>query len=411
VDNKYDVLIVGAGHAGAQAAIALRQQKFEGSIGLLGDEKYPPYERPPLSKEYLAGEKAFERILLRPEGFWAERGIDLLTGCRVTKVEPSLKTVTLANDDVVGFDKLVWATGGSPRMLNCPGSQSSNIHAVRRRSDVDAIMSSLPQTEKIVVVGGGYIGLEAAAVLTKLGKSVTILESLPRVLSRVAGETLSRFYEDEHKQHGVTIELDAMVDAFETDDDGRATAAKLSDGRSFPADMVIVGIGIVPETGPLVVAGANGGNGVDVDQHCRTSLADVYAIGDCASHGNKFADGAVIRLESVQNANDQAKIVALDIVGKENEYDSIPWFWSNQYDLKLQTVGLSTGHDDYVVRGDPGTRHFSIVYFKDGKVIALDCVNATKDYVQGRKAVIEGHTLDKAETADSSIPLKEVSLA
>lgn len=411
MNESYDILIVGAGHAGAQAAIALRQQKFEGTIALMGNEKYPPYERPPLSKDYLAGEKEFDRILLRPESFWAERGIDLLTGCRVSKVDAEEKKVVLANDDEVGFAKLIWATGGSPRMLDCPGSQARNIHGVRSRADVDKIMAALPTTENVAVVGGGYIGLEAAAVLTKLGKKVTVLEALDRVLSRVAGETLSRFYEDEHRGQGVTVELNAKVESFETNGDGMATAVLLDDGRKFDADMVIVGIGIIPETGPLVAAGAAAGNGVDVDQHCRTSLADIYAIGDCAMHSNKFANGAMIRLESVQNANDQAKVAALDIVGQECEYDAVPWFWSNQFDLKLQTVGISTGFDDYLLRGDTDARSFSIVYFRDNKVIALDCVNATKDYVQGRKAVVGALTLDKIQLADQDIPIKEVELA
>ncbi|GAA0468972.1 FAD-dependent oxidoreductase [Parasphingorhabdus litoris] len=408
MNKSYDILIVGAGHAGAQAAIALRQQKFDGTIGLMGNEKYAPYERPPLSKEYLAGDKPFERIMLRPESFWGERNIDLLTGCRVAKVDPVAKTVTLSTDDEVGYKKLIWATGGSPRMMDCPGSQARNIHAVRSRADVDKIMAALPSTEKVVVVGGGYIGLEAAAVLRKLGKTVTIVESLDRVLSRVAGETLSRFYEEEHRRQGVTVELGAMIEAFETNDDGMATGVKLADGRLLDADMVIVGIGIIPETGPLVAAGAAAGNGVDVDQTCRTSLNGVYAIGDCAAHSNRYADGAHIRLESVQNANDQAKVAALDIIGEECEYDAVPWFWSNQYDLKLQTVGLSTGHDDYIVRGDPADRSFSIVYLKDDKVIALDCVNATKDYVQGRKVVEGGLSLDKNQLADPEIPIKEV---
>lgn len=406
----YDILIVGAGHAGAQAAIALRQKKFEGSIGLVGNEKYPPYERPPLSKEYLAGEKPFERILLRPESFWAEREIDLLTGRRVSKLDPVGKTVTLASDDEIGYGKLIWATGGSPRMLDCPGCQARNIHAVRSRADVDKIIAALPTVKKVVVIGGGYIGLEAAAVLTKLGKQITIVESLDRVLSRVAGETLSRFFEAEHRSHGVTIELEATVAGFETGEDGIATAVTLADGRRLEADMFVVGIGIIPETGPLVAAGAATGNGVDVDQHCRTSLEDVYAIGDCAAHSNAYANGAMIRLESVQNANDQAKVAALDILGEDAEYDAVPWFWSNQYDLKLQTVGLSTGHDSYVVRGDPASRKFSVIYYRDGKVVALDCVNATKDYVQGRKAVVEGLNLDKDELANTDIPIKEVGV-
>ncbi|MDX3908978.1 MAG: FAD-dependent oxidoreductase [Sphingobium sp.] len=408
--SEYDVLIVGAGHAGAQAAIQLRQMGFEGSVAMLGDEKEPPYERPPLSKEYLAGDKSFDRILIRPHAFWSERKVDLLLGRRVHKVDAASKTVTTSNDEVIGYDKLIWATGGTPRLLTCAGSDASGIYSVRRRDDVDAIMAHLPEVGHVVVIGGGYIGLEAAAVLTKLGKSVTLLEALDRVLARVAGAELSQFYEAEHRAHGVDLRTKTLVDCIESTD-GRATAVLLADGTRIAADMVIVGIGIIPETGPLIAAGASGGNGVDVDAFCRTSLPDIYAVGDCAAHSNGFASGAQIRLESVQNANDQAKVAVQHILGQENEYDAVPWFWSNQYDLKLQTVGLSTGYDHTIVRGDPATRSFSVLYLKGGKLIALDCVNMIKDYVQGRAHVVSGATLDQAQLADASIPLKEVGLA
>lgn len=408
--SYYDVLIVGAGHAGAQAAIQLRQMNFEGSVGMLGDEAEPPYERPPLSKEYLAGDKPFERILIRPHAFWEERNIELLLNRRVRKVDAQAKIVTIGDDSEIGYGTLIWATGGTPRLLSCPGSDASGIHCVRRREDVDAIMARLADVNHVVVIGGGYIGLEAAAVLTKLGKSVTLLEALDRVLARVAGEELSRFYEAEHRAHGVDLRTGTMVDCIEATD-GRATAVLLQDGTRIAADMVIVGIGIIPETGPLIAAGASGGNGVDVDAFCRTSLPDIYAVGDCASHANGFAGGAQIRLESVQNANDQAKVAVQHILGQENAYDAVPWFWSNQYDLKLQTVGLSSGYDDTILRGDPATRSFSVLYMKSGKLIALDCVNMVKDYVQGRAHVVSGALLDQAQLADPGIPLKEVGLA
>ena len=408
--SHFDVLIVGAGHAGAQAAVTLRQMGFEGSVCLLGDEKYPPYERPPLSKEYLAGDKTFERILIRPETFWAERNVTLMLETRVSKVDPAAKIVQTTDGSEISYGKLIWATGGSPRPLTCPGSDASGIYAVRRREDVDAIMAHLPEVGHVAVVGGGYIGLEAAAVLTKLGKSVTLLEALDRVLARVAGEELSRFYEAEHRAHGVDLRLGAMVDCIEAED-GKAKAVILKDGERIEADMVIVGIGIIPETAPLIAAGAAGGNGVDVDSYCRTSLPDIYAVGDCAAHANDFARGAQIRLESVQNANDQAKVAVQHILGQESAYHAVPWFWSNQYDLKLQTVGLSTGHDQTILRGDPATRSFSVLYLKGGKLIALDCVNMVKDYVQGRAHVISGAVLDPAQLADPSVPLKEVGLA
>ena len=412
--SYYDVLIVGAGHAGAQAGIALRQSGFEGTIAMIGDEKYPPYERPPLSKEYFAGDKSFDRILIRPATFWGERHIDMLLGKRVRSVDPVGKFVTVG-DEEIGYDKLIWCTGGSPRMLTCNGADAHNVHAVRRRDDVDAMMAKIDDINHITIIGGGYIGLEAAAVLSKFGKTVVLLEALDRVLARVAGEDLSRFYEAEHRAHGVDLRTGAKMDCIEVAADGpsghRATAVLMQDGERIVTDMVIVGIGIIPETGPLIAAGAAGGNGVDVDAYCRTSLPDIYAVGDCASHANRFAGGAQMRLESVQNANDQAKVAVAHIMGKEDAYDAVPWFWSNQYDLKLQTVGLSTGFDQTILRGDTANRSFSIIYLKAGKVIALDCVNMVKDYVQGRAHVIAGAALDPAQLADPSVPLKEVGLA
>ncbi|WP_164114319.1 FAD-dependent oxidoreductase [Sphingorhabdus sp. Alg239-R122] len=411
MQDHYDVVIVGTGHAGAQAAISLRQKGYEGSVALLGDERVPPYERPPLSKEYLAGEKPFERILLRPENFWGERDIELLTGKRVVAVDAMDKSVTLSSDEAIGYDKLIWAAGGSPRMIDCPGSNARNLFAVRRRSDVDRITERLDKVENITVIGGGYIGLEAAAIFTKLGKSVTVVESRRRVLARVAGRGLSAFYEAEHRRQGVKIITEAMVNEIVTDDAGEAKAVALDNGDTIQTDMIICGIGIIAETGPLIAAGAIGGDGVDVDGRCRTSLPDIYAIGDCAAHANKYADGAHIRLESVQNANDQAKTAAADIMNEGIVYDEIPWFWSNQYDLKLQTVGLSLGYDTEIIRGDPETREFSVAYLRGGKLVALDCVNRVKDYVQGRKAILEGDELDQQELADPSIPIKEVSIA
>lgn len=405
--SHFDVLIVGAGHGGAQAALVLRQQGFAGSLAVMGDEPELPYERPPLSKEYLAGDKSFERILIRPPAFWEERDVKMITGTRVTEIDPVAKTVT-AGGETVSYGKLVWATGGSPRTLSCDGAALSGIHTVRTRADADAMMAGLESIGSVVVVGGGYIGLEAAAVLSKFGKSVTVLEALPRVLARVAGEPLSRFYEAEHRAHGVDVRLDAKMDCF-VGEGGRLTGVRMADGEVIPADMAIVGIGIIPAVGPLIAAGANGGNGVDVDEFCRTTLPDVYAIGDCAAHENGFCGGQRIRLESVQNANDQASVVAKHIAGETPQpYGATPWFWSNQYDLRLQTVGLSTGHDDLVVRGEIATRSFSLIYLKGGKVIALDCVNATKDYVQGRKLVEAGFAADREKLADAATPLKEL---
>jgi len=407
--NRYEVLIVGAGHGGAQAAVMLRQLGFGGSLAIVGDEPELPYERPPLSKEYLSGEKTFERLLIRPERFWTERDVTMLLGQRVVSVDAERHEVTTAAGERIGYGKLVWAAGGRARSLPCAGADCADVHAVRTRADVDRMLAKLGTVERVAVIGGGYIGLEAAAVLSKLGKQVTLFEALPRVLARVAGERLSRFYEDEHRAHGVDLRLGAQVEAFELDPEGAHLAGvRLADGQIVAADLAIVGIGIVPEVEPLLAAGAASSNGVDVDAQCRTSLPDIFAIGDCAAHENRFAGGARIRLESVQNANDQAVIAARTIIGEEVAYHAVPWFWSNQYDLRLQTVGLSTNHDDVVLRGDLGTRSFSVIYLKAGRVIALDCVNATKDYVQGRKLVEAGAEIDPRDLANAGRPLKEL---
>jgi 3-phenylpropionate/trans-cinnamate dioxygenase ferredoxin reductase subunit len=401
-----EVVIVGGGHGGAASAIALRKAGFEGSVLIVGKESELPYERPPLSKEYLSGEKAFGRILIRQEAFWDEQRIGLRLGSRVVSVDPVAHEVTTADGATIGYGRLVWATGGTPRRLTCAGHHLTGVHTVRDRADADRMIAELPDVGTAVVIGGGYIGLEAAAVLRKFGKSVILLEALDRVLARVAGEDLSRFFEAEHRAHGVDVRLGQSVDCILGDD--RVTGVRLADGTVIAADMVIVGIGILPEVAPLIDAGAAGGNGVAVDAACRTGLPDVYAIGDCASHANRFADGAAVRVESVQNANDQATVVAKDIVGHPAVYDAVPWFWSNQYDLKLQTVGLSIGYDDAVLRGDPATRKFSVVYLRDGRVIALDCVGAVKDYVQGRKLVETGAVIDRAILADPAVMLKDM---
>lgn len=403
---NYDILIVGAGHGGAQAAIMLRQLKFEGSIAIIGDEPEIPYERPPLSKDYFAGDKDFSRILIRPAKFWVERAVAMLLNKRVVAVDPAAKTVTTEAGECFGYTHLIWATGGAPRMLPVPGGGLAGVQGVRTRADADAMKAASENAQNIVVIGGGYIGLEAAAVLRKFDKRVTLLEALPRVLARVAGEDLSRFYEAEHRAHGVDVRLDVCVTAL--DGDGRVNGVRLDSGETLPADLVIVGIGIIPAVAPLIAAGAEGENGVRVDPHCRTSLPDIFAIGDCAAHANDFADGALIRLESVQNANDQANCVARTIIGDPQAYHAVPWFWSNQYDLKLQTVGLSTGFDASVTRGDPATRSFSVIYLKQGRVIALDCVNSVKDYVQGKALIVTRAEIDPAKLADPSVPLKEM---
>jgi 3-phenylpropionate/trans-cinnamate dioxygenase ferredoxin reductase subunit len=405
--THHDIVIVGAGHAGAQAAIQLRQLGFAGSIALIGAEAEPPYERPPLSKEYLAGEKVFERMLVRPEAFWAERGIELILGTHVAAVDPAARTVTARSGERFDYGHLIWAAGGEPRRLGCEGGDLAGVHVVRRRADSDAIRGELDAVECVAVVGGGYIGLETAAVLRKLGKKVVLIEALDRVLARVAGSEISRFYEAEHAARGVDVRLGATVASI-VGEGGRAAGVRLQDGALVEAQMVVVGIGVEAAVAPLLAAGAAGANGVDVDPWCRTSLQGIYAVGDCAAHENRFAGGLRIRLESVQNAHDQATTAARAIAGDPQPYEAVPWFWSNQYDLRLQTVGLSVGHDMTVVRGRPEERSFSVLYLLGGRVIALDCVNSTRDYVQGRKLVMERRVVEAERLADTSVQLKEL---
>lgn len=405
-----DVLIVGAGHAGAQAAIALRQQGFSGVIEMVGAEPDFPYERPALSKEYLSGEKSFDRIQLRPPGFWSERAIRMTLGQSVVRIDAEAHEADLGNGDRVRYVVLIWAAGGKARRLTCGGADAAGVHAIRRRADVDALACELRGGSRVVIVGGGFIGLEAAAVLVKAGLSPTLLEAQDRLLARVAGAPISDFYETEHRAQGVDVRLKATVECIETVD-GRVDAVRLSDGERIGADVVIVGVGLQPSTAELERAGADITDGVLVDVYCRTSLPDVFAIGDCANHPNPYAGGKRIRLESIQNANDQASVVARAICGEAKPYDAVPWFWSNQYDLKLQTLGLSQGHDQIIVRGSASDRSFSVLYLSGGRIVAIDSVNAVKDYVQAKAWIAKGDRPDIGVLADVSTPLKAVPLA
>lgn len=407
--EDFEVLVVGGGHAGAQVAVSLRQGGFTGTLGIVSEESEAPYERPPLSKEYFSGEKTRDRISIRPDAFWEDKSIALRLNEQVNLVDPEAHVVKTQQGMSYGYAKLVWAAGGPARQLTCRGADLEGVLSLRTLADADRLRTQAARATRIVVIGGGYIGLEAAAVLSKLNAPVTLVEALDRVLARVAGEPLSRFYEDAHRSHGIDLRLGRGVTKLIEGLPGRVGGVELDDGTLLPADLVIVGIGIEPAIGPLDAAGAACSNGVLVDEFCRTSVPDIYAIGDCAAHSNAFAGGAQVRLESVQNANDMAATAAKHILGIEAPYHAVPWFWSNQYDLKLQTAGLSMGYDTMVVRGDMASGSFSVIYLKDGRMIALDCVNAMRDYVQGRKIIEAGGACDIRKLNEASIPLKDLT--
>jgi 3-phenylpropionate/trans-cinnamate dioxygenase ferredoxin reductase subunit len=405
--RQFDVLIVGSGHGGVQTAAALRQLDFAGSVGIVTAETDPPYERPPLSKDYLAGEKPFEQILFHQPQFWEDKRITLIGGQEIRRVDAEHHRIA-SDSEEFGFGSLVWAAGGQPRRLTCDGSDLEGLHTIRSRQDVDRLRSELLGANQIVVIGGGYIGLEAAAVLAAAGKQVTIMEALDRPLSRVAAAPISDFFVREHQRHGVKFLLDTVVSCIEGVS-GRVARVLLRDGSAIAADCVIVGIGIEPAVDPLLAAGAEGSNGVLVDEHCRTSLTNIFAVGDCALHRNSFGPEEPVRIESVQNATDQAMTVARFIAGQPQPYHATPWFWSHQYEVKLQTVGLNAGYDDFLVRGDASSERFSVLYFRQGALVALDCVNMVKDYVQGRKLIEAKSSYDRSALQDASVPLKSLA--
>lgn len=405
--DSFDVLVVGSGHGGTHAAAALRKRGFSGTIAIASAEDEPPYQRPPLSKGYLSRELDRERILMRPAGFWSERQVALLGGRQVTRVRPREREVSTTDGARIGYRSLVWAAGSTARTLDCHGHQLAGIHTLRSRADADAVALELPNVSEVIVVGGGYVGLEVAASLTKLGLAVTVVEPLPRVLSRTCAEPVSRFFEREHLRHGVRLRLGVGVASF-GGASGRLASAVLTDGTVQSAQLAIVGIGARPSADPLRAAGAAGRDGVDVDADGRTSLSEVYGLGDCAAQLAPFGGGARLRLESVQNAVDQAEAVAAALTGGPRPAPAPPTFWSDQYDHRLRTVGLSHGSDATVVRGDPETGSFSVLHLRRGRVAAVESVNAMKDYSAGRSLISAGLEADPRQLADPAIPLRDL---
>ncbi len=398
------VVIVGAGHAGGQAAATLRSKGFEGLIRLLGEEPYVPYERPPLSKAMLAGEIELERTFLRKPEFYADKEIDLRRGVRVEAIDRTAKSVQLDGGEDIGFGKLLLATGSLNRTLEMPGVELSGVHYLRTIGESLALKADLEEAHEVVVVGGGYIGLEVAATARKFGCHVTVLEVLDRVMARVVAPEVSAYITAYHREQGVDIRTGAGVAGFAGDE--RLAAVRLADDTTLPVDLAIVGVGILPNDEVAKACGLEIDNGIVVDEFCRTSDPDIYAAGDVTNHPNARY-GRRMRLECVQNAMGQAKAAALAICGAPEAYDEVPWFWSDQFDLKIQIAGISEDADQVVVRETPGEVKFSAAYLKDGALIALDAINHSKDFMQARKLIGAAARLDPARLADPALPLIE----
>lgn len=399
------VVIAGAGHAAGQVVASLRQKKFAGRIVLLGEESWLPYQRPPLSKKFLAGELSAERLYFKPKSFYDDPDIEIHLGTRITAIDCNNRSVTADDGNEFTYDKLVLALGSRPRPLALPGADLAGIHYLRGIDDVLSIQSEIQEGRRLVIVGAGYIGLEVAAVTTQLGLEVTVVEMEDRVMSRVVSPQLSEFYQREHLAHGVTLKLSTGTSGFSGD--GKLEYALLDNGEKLPADLAIIGVGIVPNVELASAAGLATENGIVVDDHCQTSDPNIFAVGDCTFHPNKVL-GRRLRLESVHNALEQAKTAASNICGEDVSYAQVPWFWSDQYDLKLQIAGLSQGYDEVVLRGDPQTRSFSCLYLRDGQLIAVDAVNRPKDFMQS-KALIANHArIESQKLANMDIALKDM---
>jgi 3-phenylpropionate/trans-cinnamate dioxygenase ferredoxin reductase subunit len=398
------IVIVGGGQAGAQASISLRQAGFEGPVTILGAEPYIPYERPPLSKKFLAGGVNIEHLYMRRAAFYADKKIAIRTDAQVSRIDRQAKAVQLNNKELTPYGKLILATGGRVREMNCPGASLPGVHYLRTINDVVGFRSYLAQNLKLVIVGGGYIGLEVAAVAIKRECRVTIVEMLPMVLNRVVAPEMSEFYASAHRAEGVDIRTSTSVTAFE----GEGKVERVVCGNeTLDADMVIIGIGIVPNVELASAAGLDTNNGIIVDDCARTSDPDIFAAGDCANHPNSILGGR-LRLESVPNALAQGKAAALAAIGKPVPYAEVPWFWSDQYDLKLQMAGISEPGDQVVIRGAMSEKRFSACYLRDGVLVACQAVNAAKDFLQSKKLIAAHAKLGAERLGNSSISLKDM---
>lgn len=403
------VIIIGASHAAAQTSVSLRQGGWEGEITVIGDEAVLPYHRPPLSKDFLSGQKTIEDILIRPAQAYETAKIDMRLGVRVTTINRKAKTVLTDGGDELSYDKLILTTGARIRRLPVPGQDLQGGFYLRDTQDVLAIKKCSETAKSAIIIGGGYIGLETAASLRKQGIEVTVLEAMPRILQRVTAPKLSEFYKRVHREEGVSILENVIASEIQQGETGLHVLTQCE--QDLQADMVIIGIGVIPNIELAEGAELKTGNGIEVNEFCQTSDPDIYAAGDVTWHYNPIYK-AHIRLESVPNATEQGKTIAAHINGNPKPYNSLPWFWSDQFDLKLQIAGLSTGYDEVIIRGDiESSRSFAAYYFKDERFIAVDAVNAPRDFMFGKMSLTRGVNLDKSRIGDAAQNLKDCTIS
>ncbi len=397
------IVIIGAGQAAIQAIQSLRAEGATGPITLVGEEAYPPYQRPPLSKAYLLGQLERPRLFLKSDAYYGEAGVELMLNTTAKAIDRAARTVELTDGRKLPYDKLLLTTGARVRKLRCPGADLPGIFYLKSIADVDALQAQFTPGKRIAIVGAGYIGLEVAAVGAKTGLNVTVFEAMDRVMARAVSPAISDFFMAEHLKAGVDIRLNTGVEGFEGN--GRVERI-LAGGKAYEVDLVLVGIGVIANDELARDAGLAATDGIVVDRNAMTSDPAIFAAGDCTRHYGR--EGVELRLECVQNAIDQAKHAALAMTGKPRDYAEVPWFWSDQFDLKLQIAGLARPTDILVKRGDPAGRKFSIFHLRDGKIAAVEAVNAPQDYMIGKKLIAEGRAVPAETLADTSTPMKQI---
>jgi 3-phenylpropionate/trans-cinnamate dioxygenase ferredoxin reductase subunit len=398
-----NIVIIGAGQAGAQAVQSLRADGFTGPIAMVGEEDFPPYQRPPLSKAYLLGSFERARLFLKADNYYPEAGCELILNTQAKAIRRGERSVELTDGRKLLYSKLLLTTGARVRRLRCPGADLAGVHYLKTIADVDGLQEAFAPGKRIAIVGGGYIGLEVAAVGAKRGLDVTVFEAMDRLMARAVSPVLSDFYAAEHQKAGVKLKLQTGVEAIEGD--GKVERV-IAGGQSYPADIVLVGIGVVACDELAAQAGLACEDGIVVDQNAQTSDPLIWAAGDCTRHVGR--EGLSLRLECVQNAIDQAKHAALAMAGKPKIYSEVPWFWSDQYDLKLQIAGLARPSDALVLRGRPEGRKFAVFHLRDGAVAAVEAVNAAPEYLMGKKWIAEGRKIAPEMLADMSVVMKQM---